>query len=655
MSLPKKYFPILVGVGIFFAGCLGPVPRRGTPPSRPPGAVPPPVSDEVILTPEETVEPGVEIPVISEGRGRGVAVWVPGVRTDPLASARYLSQRPWMRVTAVFPERFLGDDENSRQARALFHELISLKQVELVLTLPDRPVLPLILDMQNALLSSPTVAALPAAFARPSDVVDQVGLARESFRRRWKVSPAGMELPWGVALGPEFPLLRKLKIEWGLLPSSGTTPAVIEEFKIPVVRPAAFPSRTLERKVWFAEHAQETLLSSGTVGPLQVESIEDLENVETLAEGPVVWVLLSEFLKEGVPETVDRVFPDPVDFTPWVGDAEENRAWDLLGITRLAVDGYQNSGTADLKTLDLAKRAIHSAENGDYFFRLGAERNVDRGNDVVRDFTATLAQVFQIIGVPVPPEIRGGFTGQGIVPADGDEPDGVFEREGDVLRWRDATNDDRGPGDYFYPTGAQFPTGAWDIVSFDVYPRNETVTFTFTFTALPNPSEAPAGFSLPLVDLYIDINHSVGAGSQEFLPGRPGMAEALDAWEYALSVDGWGARFFQHVSRRGAQPVAVFSAVKKTARSFSVTVPRRYFRGEPEAWGYAVVVMGRSSTGDPLPVGVEPGSAQFGGAVADHPAPPYIDLIVPEGSSQWRVLGAYKMGQDITLPFVRAE
>jgi hypothetical protein len=57
-----------------------------------------------------------------------------------------------------------------------------------------------------------------------------------------------------------------------------------------------------------------------------------------------------------------------------------------------------------------------------------------------------------------------------------------------------------------------------------------------------------------------------------------------------------------------------------------------------------------------MAVGSDPGAAQFGGAdAADRPAPPYIDLLTPEGVSQRRTLGVYRQGQDPTLPFVRAE
>ena len=181
------------------------------------------------------------------------------------------------------------------------------------------------------------------------------------------------------------------------------------------------------------------------------------------------------------------------------------------------------------------------------------------------------------------------------------------------------------------------------------------MTFVFDFAALANPGGAPGGFSLPLVDVYIDINHSPGAGSQEFLPGRPGNAEPADAWEYALTADGWGARFYQYVPGQGARVTANFDVVKTSDTVFAVSIPRRSLRGEPDSWGYAVAVMGRLTGSQPMSVGVDPGPDHFGGGMPGRVAPPYIDILVPEGQSQRRILGAYKSGQDITIPFVRAE
>lgn len=633
------------------AGCLGPMSRRGKPaPEMPPAA---PETLPAAGPGEIPPEIPVEVPAVK--KGRMAAIWAPGVNNDAMGSANYLAQRPWMKVTAIFPEHFF-DDEKSRQAKALFQTLVSSHQVEVVLTLPGQPVLPLVMDTNNARVSSPPVTAFPPVFAWPEDAVEQIGLARKAYRARWRVSPTGMLLPWGVALGPEFPLLAKYNIEWALLSASGTFPSWIEGFDIPVLRPGLLPAARGVSQEGMMSQAQGILLSSGTVGPIQVSAVETLGAIEVLVGSTSAWewAFLSESIKEGLPEVGRKAAP-PVDFTPWIGDEEENRAWDLLGIARRSVNDYQNSGSANIKSLDMAKRTLYGAENGAYFDHFGAEKEGGRGADVIRDFTATLAQVYPILGLAVPPEIRQGFSQKGAAVPRGEEPSGVFERDQTVLRWRDTLHDDRGPGDYFYPTGPQFPPGSWDLLRFEVQPTNTDVAFVFDFDALANPGRGPNGFSLPLVDLYIDINHSAGEGSQEFLPGRPGMTEAADAWEYALSADGWGARFYQFVPGRDPRLVATFLVEKTTGTAFAVSVPRRYFRGDPESWGYAVAVMGRAAGGTPMPVEEEPGPDHFGGAMPGQEAPPYIDVLVPTGQSQRRILGAYRSGQNITIPFVRAE
>lgn len=647
-----------LAAGILLSGCLGPVRREG------PRAVPPepvPSSDQEVLPPGEGVKPGfppgVE-PASGTVRGQLVGVWAPGPNTDPLASAQFLQSRPGLRVTVVFPDHFFGEEERSRQAKALFQTMVSSKQIEAVLTLPHRPVLPLIMDTQNAKLSVPPVSALPTPFAWPGDAMEQLGLARESFRRRWRQPPQGLALPWGVALGPEFPLVAQVKLAWGVLPSSGPVATWMDGFAVPVVSPAELPASTGARQDWFEKNARMVLKSSGTVGPIQSVSLDDLAELELLAGSTVTveWALLSDRVIQGSLSGEKRAKPAPVDFSPWIGQPEENRAWDLLGMVRRAIDTYQNSGQADLRSLDLAKRAIHSAENGSFFDSFGSEKDGARNDDVAREFTASLAQVYPLLGQSTPSELSHGLSGSASSMVSSDESEGRFERDADVLRWHDAIHDDRGPGDYFYPAGPQFPTGSWDLVSFSVRSGDPEIVFSFVWADLPNPGRAPAGFSLPLVDVYIDINHSVGAGSQDLLAGRPGLVEAADAWEYALTVDGWGARLVQARARQDPRDSAAFAVRKDNTTTFSVRVPRRLLRGDPSDWGFAVVVMARSPAGStPMPVAVEPASDRFGGAAPNRTAPPYLDLLVPPGLTQRRVLSVYKTGQDVTIPFVRAE
>jgi hypothetical protein len=514
----------------------------------------------------------------------------------------------------------------------------------------------LLMDTDQARLSSAPIANLPPRFSWPSDVTEQVDLARASHRRRWRQSPRGVILPWDAALGPEIALLAGGKLEWALRPSSGPVPSLTDDFKIPLLRPALFPRGIAARAAWFKDVVEPALIASGAFGPVEVSAPEDLAALETLAGGPdrVEWILVGDQAAEDF-ASLARVPAATPDFTPWIGEADENRAWELLGLARASVSEFQNSGRADLRTLEMAQREIFTAESGRYFFLLGSETEAGRDTELKREFMATLNQVYQIMGVTIPPEVQRGFDSGGAA-AGGDDQDGAFSRDGASFRWGDAANDDRGPGDYFYPTGSHYVSGAWDLRAFSVRPAEDWLVLTFDFTALPNPWGAPGGFSFPLVDVYMDINRSVGAGSQELLPGRPGQAAATDAWEYALSVDGWGARLFQYAPGRPPRAAGTFPVARVGEAGFAVSLPRGALRGDPGSMGFAVVVMGRSpASAVPMPAAVNPGPTQFGGAAAGRAAPPFIDLLAPRGLSQRHVLGAYKAGQEITIPFLHAE
>ncbi len=641
-----------------FTGCLGPLPPKGIPRFPSDGRPPAP---ETLPAPATSVPVEGAVPEESGGAvpedifGGAIAVmWTPPAKTDPLAAAQILADHPSWRVTAVLPDNFFGDDANARQGRALFQTLVSSGRVEMVMTLPGRPLMPLLMDTDNAKSSTGPPAALPPRFSWPEDVTGQIALARRAFRRCWKVDPAGVALPWDAVLGPELSEIAKFKIRWAVLPSTPAAPRLVEGLAVPLFRPALPPPGAGARRDWAIRGPLSATGSDAFWGPVQVNALEELAAWESWAGDPdrLRWALLSEIPTDRLSADVIREPPSTPDFSPWIGDIEENRAWDLLGIARRAVEEFKNSGQADLRTLDLAMRAVYAAESGGYFFAFGHDADGGRDADVKREFLATLHQVFQIMVRPVPAEIRSGFARGGTAV----EAEGSFERIGSLLRWRDPSHDDRGPGAYFYPSGSQFESGSWDLRVFEVQPNDETITLRFEFGALPNPWKAPLGFSFPLVEVYIDINHSPGAGSQEFLPGRAGLVEHQDAWEYALTVDGWGARLFQYVPGAAPRATANPAAAKTGPAAFQVVLPRRLLRGDPAGWGYGVTVLGRAPQGGPMPVGAEPGPGQFGGAeLSDRPAPPFIDLLTPEGVSQKRVLGVHRQGQDPTLPFVRAE
>jgi len=96
------------------------------------------------------------------------------------------------------------------------------------------------------------------------------------------------------------------------------------------------------------------------------------------------------------------------DFTTWIGEPEENLAWEYLGKTRNALAQYDlyRKKTAAPQRLAKALDAMYLAEGSDWFWWYGADQ--DSGNDRYFDdaFRALLAEVYTALGEPVPDFVR---------------------------------------------------------------------------------------------------------------------------------------------------------------------------------------------------------------------------------------------------------
>lgn len=88
-----------------------------------------------------------------------------------------------------------------------------------------------------------------------------------------------------------------------------------------------------------------------------------------------------------------------VDLGTWIGEPEENSAWEMLGVARDRVDA-----AGGLQVLfPRALQALLSAEGSDWFWWLGADQ--DSGDDAAWDslFRAHLQDIFRHQGWPLPP------------------------------------------------------------------------------------------------------------------------------------------------------------------------------------------------------------------------------------------------------------
>jgi alpha-amylase/alpha-mannosidase (GH57 family) len=105
---------------------------------------------------------------------------------------------------------------------------------------------------------------------------------------------------------------------------------------------------------------------------------EDLRQIENLAAGS--WI-------DGT-------------FSTWIGEEEENQAWEYLKRTRDAVQDI--SSELDETTLEQAMQLMYIAEGSDWFWWYGTDQNSGADENFDRQFRSYLTQIYEVIGQDVP-------------------------------------------------------------------------------------------------------------------------------------------------------------------------------------------------------------------------------------------------------------
>jgi carbohydrate-binding DOMON domain-containing protein len=119
------------------------------------------------------------------------------------------------------------------------------------------------------------------------------------------------------------------------------------------------------------------------------------------------------------------------------------------------------------------------------------------------------------------------------------------------LLFSDPIGDDYGLG-YAYPRAALFAeAGFADLTGFEALRRGEQVVLRVRLRRYLNPHNAPHGFSLATVGIYIHTK----PGGQEELPGAGFKTPPGQGWNWAYLLTGWKAE--EHRPDRRVQAVSV--------------------------------------------------------------------------------------------------
>jgi alpha-amylase/alpha-mannosidase (GH57 family) len=108
-------------------------------------------------------------------------------------------------------------------------------------------------------------------------------------------------------------------------------------------------------------------------------------------------------------------------FSTWIGEEEENRAWEYLRMTREAVQ--QAEGSLDPATLDQVQELTYIAEGSDWFWWYGADQNSGVDQSFDRQFRSYLEQIHALLDVPVPDFVHVPVIPQRPQPADREPTD----------------------------------------------------------------------------------------------------------------------------------------------------------------------------------------------------------------------------------------
>ncbi len=342
-----------------------------------------------------------------------------------------------------------------RSIPGAYREAEERGQVELTTTPYFHPILPLVYDSALAERSLPG-RELPRRFHWPQDAEAQLRLAVDNHKRLFGRAPRGL-WPSEGSIAPEMiPLMQQVGIEYfcsdeeNLFQSIRLDPAyaqtrlehleLFQGWNIKYNGAAVngvFRDRPLSDFIGFTaarnEPAQAArhlighfLNIAAHIPPGQglIPVVLDGENAwEHFSDGGEAFLRAlyggieaeSKQLSSSTIESYFREHP-PVrglttlhtgswigsNFDVWIGEPEENRAWDLLGETRRFLQTQIEGKKLDAKAREAALREVYAAEGSDWFWWYGPDFSTE--NDALFDglFRQHLRNVYVICNVEPP-------------------------------------------------------------------------------------------------------------------------------------------------------------------------------------------------------------------------------------------------------------
>ena len=139
---------------------------------------------------------------------------------------------------------------------------------------------------------------------------------------------------------------------------------------------------------------------------------------------------------------------------------------------------------------------------------------------------------------------------------------GVARAEG--VKFQDPVGDDKGPGNYTYPTDAVYTPGSFDLTEFEITGGDSPDVKVTLNKTLADPWGMGVGFATQMLFVFIDKDGKAGSGHTEGLPGLNVQFAPESAWEKVIIL-----------SPQPQSRVLAEIKVKAAALASDIVVPRR--------------------------------------------------------------------------------
>jgi carbohydrate-binding DOMON domain-containing protein len=210
-----------------------------------------------------------------------------------------------------------------------------------------------------------------------------------------------------------------------------------------------------------------------------------------------------------------------------------------------------------------------------------------------------------------------------------------------IFEASDPDGDDNGPGNYAYPTSADFKPGAFDIQQFQVFDSGDEIVFRLRTRDLTPTFGSPLGAQL--VDVYVHVPGAAQTSNAASFPQRNYEIAPGGAWSRLIEVQGFGQRY---VDAAGATLGTVSIRGNAISRYITFSVPEASLGTPGPGWGFTVVLTGQDGFSSDQARGFAPTPQpfQFGvcASVSSDPhctvdpgtVPKAMDVLTPAGTSQ---------------------